>query len=197
MNGDNTQNMLITFIMYPVMWFACAYQNHLQWKQSTHPKNIMTFIFNIIHISLRVLLETHSTRHPMSWCRDSVTLEVKTHDIEVVNLVTEGDSESATWKPSDRPSDRARANVVTRKQAPMEVTRQCETSDDEQEGSICVRCTSMCVHDPNAKRYALRQRDRELWATRNILSQTVSRSSPHKMYCMATKRRRSWAWPVW
>ena len=26
---------------------------------------------------------------------------------------------------------------------------------------------------------------------------SVSRSSPHKMYCMATKQRRSWAWPVW
>ena len=73
MNGDNTQNMLITFIMYPVMWFACAYQNHSQWKQSTHPKNIMTFILNIIHIILRVLLEAHSTRHPMSWCRDSMS----------------------------------------------------------------------------------------------------------------------------
>ena len=25
----------------------------------------------------------------------------------------------------------------------------------------------------------------------------VSRSSPHKTYGMATKQRRSWAWPVW
>ena len=151
MNGDNTQNMLITFIMYPVMWFACAYRNHLQWKQSTHSKNIMTFIFNIIHISFKVLLETHSTQHPMLWCHDSVALEVKTHNIEVVNLMTEGESESTTWKPSDR----ARANVVTRKQALTKVTRQCETSDDKQEGSICVRCTSMCVHDPNTKCYTL------------------------------------------
>ena len=25
----------------------------------------------------------------------------------------------------------------------------------------------------------------------------LSRSSPHETYCMATKQRRSWAWPVW
>ena len=180
MNGDGTRNMLFTFIMYPVMWFACAYQNHLQWKPSTHPKNIMTFIFNIIHISLRVLLETHSTWHPMLWCHDSVTLEAKTHNIEVVNLMTEGKSESTTWKPSNRPSDRVRANIVTRKQVLTEVPRQCGMSDNEQEGSICVRSTSMCVHDPNTKHYALQQRDCELWATHNILSQT----------------ERSWAEPI-
>ena len=28
-------------------------------------------------------------------------------------------------------------------------------------------------------------------------SDTMSRSSPHKTYCMATQQRRSWAWPVW
>ena len=27
--------------------------------------------------------------------------------------------------------------------------------------------------------------------------QSLSRSSPHKTYCMATKRRRNWAWPDW
>ena len=25
----------------------------------------------------------------------------------------------------------------------------------------------------------------------------MSRSSPHKTYCMETQQRRSWAWPVW
>ena len=30
-----------------------------------------------------------------------------------------------------------------------------------------------------------------------LFSPSLSRSSPHKMYCMATRRRRSWAWPVW
>ena len=126
--------------------------------------------YDIIHIILRVLLEAHSMRHPMSWCRDSMTLEVKTHDIEVVNLMGPGArSEPGTWKPSDR----VRANVVTRKQAPMKVTRQCKTLDGKQEGCICVMCSSMCVHDLNAKCYTTQQRDRELaWATCNILSQT-------------------------
>ena len=49
MNGNDTQNMLFTFIRYPVMWFACAYQDHLQWKPSTHPKNIMTFCHDPSH----------------------------------------------------------------------------------------------------------------------------------------------------
>ena len=33
------------------------------------------------------------------------------------------------------------------------------------------------------------------WSRHLITS--LSRSSPHKTYCMVTKQRRNWAWPVW
>ena len=35
------------------------------------------------------------------------------------------------------------------------------------------------------------------WVSLSNLVPLMSRSSPHKTYCMATKQRRNWAWPVW